>query len=381
MLVHKEKAMSERIFENASILVGEDLSVVEGSLTVRNGLIEEIEEGDPTKPGTDLNGAFIIPGFINGHTHLGDSVEKGLYLSKSQKEVVGSNGKKFKALGRNSDEAKIEAMKESLSEMKDSGTLAHLDFRENGIAGLKLIKEAEDEDIDTIILSRPTQMNEIERILETSDGIGLPSHDFLPPDKIRDIAKRTSKAGKLLSIHVSETEYDHEKSLEETGKTEIQRALELDPTFLVHGTWATDEDLRRIKEANVPLVLCSRSNSLLSVGLPPIKQAMEEGVELWLGTDNVSVCPPIMFQELSHAWSALRLQSKDAGSREARKLLKAATVNPADTLETRAGPIEEGAKASFIILSKKRNIRRCEDPYVNIVNRGRVDNVRTIFNP
>lgn len=149
---------------------------------------------------------------------------------------------------------------------------------------------------------------------------------------------------------------------------------------MVHGVHSTEEDLRAMKKDGVPLVLCPRANSLLGVGLPPIKEALENGVEIWLGTDNATVCSPDMFRELSFAWSILRLQSNEAGKEEARELLKAATVNPARSLDL-FGLLEEGEEAGFVVLSRERNLDRCEDPYVGIVSRATRDNVEMIYSP
>lgn len=370
--------MSGKIFEKAVILTGRDLEPVEGYMRVRDGVIEEIREGDPPESGVDLNGSFIMPPFVNAHTHLGDSVCRGIYQNRAQADVVGGGGVKFKALSGSSDREKIEAMGESLRMMRGSGTLAHLDFRENGVEGTRLLRNAKDELVRSIILSRPTSEEDFEELLRKSDGVGLPSLDFLPSEDLDRLSERVSGAGKLLSFHVSETREAHEGSLKARGETEIDRALEFDPSFLVHGTWATRGDLQSLSREGMPLVLCPRANSLLSVGIPPIHQALEEGVRLWLGTDNVCVSPPDMLRELSFAWAMLRLQSEGVGSSEARELLKAATVNPAIDLNLDFGPLEEGGRASFLVLSRDENLRRCGDPYEAIVNRARTGDIRGV---
>lgn len=373
--------MEERIFENATIMTGKELEPIDGYLRIADGTIKEISAGTPQKSGVDLDKAFILPIFINSHTHLADSVKKDLYTGKTQPEVVEEDGEKFKALEEAGFEEKIRSIRDCLVEMKEAGTLAHCDFREEGIMGAKLLNTAEVEDVESIVLTRPKNGDEIEELLVESDGIGLPSLDCLSVQEIERISKLVSVSDKFLSFHVSETELSHEKSLKDFGESEISRALEFDPSFLVHGTWASREDLRDMREENVPLVLCSRANALLGNGVPPIKEALEEGVELWLGTDNVTVSPPDMFQEMSFAWSLLRLKSETAGVKEARELLKAATVNPMDDFKLSFEPINEGNKASFVVISRKFNLRNCENPFVGIVNRARVDNVEMVYFP
>jgi len=45
----------------------------------------------------------------------------------------------------------------------------------------------------------------------------------------------------------------------------------------------TEEDLESISENDVPLVICPRANSILNDGIPPIEEALDKGVELWMG--------------------------------------------------------------------------------------------------
>ncbi len=370
--------MTERIYKNAVILEGKSLDLVRGYLKIQDNIIKQIGTDNPPKSGVDMGGAFILPPLVNAHTHLADSVRKEIYRAKKQPEVVRKDGEKFKVLRKASDEEKIDSIKKELFEMKESGILAHCDFRENGLHGMNLLKKAQDSLIKSIILARPSEDEDIEKLVLEADGIGLPSLDSFSEDKISKIANMVSDKDRLLSFHVSETKSARKSSIEDYGKSEIERVMKYDPTFLVHGTWASDEDLRGLVRENIPLVLCPRANSLLSDGLPPIRKALDEGVSILLGTDNVSVCSPDLFRELSFAWSVLRLQSSEAGREEAKELLKAVTVNPLDFLDLPFRPVEVGNRASFIVLSRKNNLSRLDDPYVGIVNRARRENVEGI---
>lgn len=373
--------MPQQVFSNGIILAGKDLERVEGYLIVQDNQIKEIGEGQPPKRGIDLHKGFIIPSFINSHTHLADSVRKDIYIGKSQAEVVGVGGEKFSVLESSSRESKIKAIKSSIRDMTRTGTVAHCDFRESGKDGVRLLKEASESAVKSIILSRPKNSDETKDLLEISDGIGLPSLESFPPSEMKKISAQASKSGKIFSIHAAETKEAQESSIKNTGKTEIRRSLEFDPTFLTHGAWASDEDLTLLSKGGVPLVVCGRSNHLLSAGTPPISRAMEEGVEIWIGTDNATVCQPNMFRELSFDWTLLRKDNPRAGSEEARTLLKAATINPSEGLGLSFGVIEEGSKAVFTVLGRRENLRNLKNSYVGIVSRARVDNIRMVSCP
>ena len=60
--------MGEVVFRNARIVLGDE--VIEGSVSVKDGVIAAIESG-PAKSGKDLDGDYLIPGLVELHTdHL-----------------------------------------------------------------------------------------------------------------------------------------------------------------------------------------------------------------------------------------------------------------------------------------------------------------------
>jgi cytosine/adenosine deaminase-related metal-dependent hydrolase len=367
------------ILSNAVILEGEELEITRGYLVIKDGTVEKISEGEPSKRSTDLHGAFILPPFINSHTHLADGVAKEIYLGKRQPEVVGPEGSKFQVLNSTPEKDLAQAIALTLKDMLSTGTLAHCDFREGGVKGVKLLNQAPRGWTKSIGLGRPTSVGEAREILKYSDGIGLPSLRALPWPVMREIAKIARDQNKIFSVHVGETAEEQKASIKEFGKGEVERALELNPSFLVHATWAQEDELAPIKRAKVPLVFCPRANSLLSVGIPPLSLALKMGVKFYLGTDNACVCQPDLFQELAFAWAILRNTSPDVKGEEARQLLKAATLEPLTTFDLPWGSIQPGNPATFLVLARKNNLNYLKNIYSGIVNRARADNLKWIF--
>ena len=73
------------ILKNISILYGNDLKFIEKTnVQVAGDTFQKISS--KTKPSknkfVDCNGLLLIPGFINSHTHIGDSVAKDIALNK-----------------------------------------------------------------------------------------------------------------------------------------------------------------------------------------------------------------------------------------------------------------------------------------------------------
>jgi len=370
--------MARQVFYNATLLEGEGLDVTHGYIVIKDGKIEKIGEGTPRTRGIDIKRGFVLPPFVNAHTHLADAISKELYLGKSQPQVVGPRGAKFRELERACREL-VGTIRTIIHDMLRSGTLAHCDFREGGLAGVRILRKASTTSVRSVILGRPSKLSELNDLLRACDGVGLPSIDAFEPSAVKEIARNVRKAGKIFSVHVAETEEVQELSFEKTGKSEVERALELRPSFIIHSTWASDGDLLMLKKAHVPVVFCARANSLLGVGIPPILRASRSGVKFCIGTDNAAVCQPDMFGELSFDWACMRRENSGVGDEEARELLRAAIIEPLSIFNLPWKPLQEGAPATFLILSRRHNLVGLKNVHAGLVNRARADNVSAIL--
>ncbi|MFQ6130289.1 MAG: amidohydrolase family protein [Candidatus Hadarchaeaceae archaeon] len=362
--------MVKRVFSNATILEGEELELTQGYLVIRDGSIEKISEGSPPGRAIDLKRGFILPPFVNAHTHVADSVVKELYLGRTQPQAVGPGGEKFRALDSYSRSELLASIRSTFQDMSRTGTIAHCDFREGGARGVELLRKASHKAVKSIIMGRPSTLEELGIVLKKSDGIGLPSLDAFDDEGLRSIADQTKRAKKFLSVHVAELPSD---------RNEVELALELRPSFIVHATHANEGDFVSARKNSVPVVFCPRANSLLGVGVPPIQLALATNTRFCLGTDNTMVCQPNMFEELSFAWACLRRADPAAGGEEARKLLKAATIEPLKLFNLPWGPIGEGGSATFMVLSRGDNLTNLTNVYAGLVNRARADNIRAIY--
>jgi cytosine/adenosine deaminase-related metal-dependent hydrolase len=211
---------------NGIILKGQDLFPSKENIVVDDGKIIEISKDAKEGRIIDVDGAVVCPSFINGHIHIGDSIIKdegyGLTLSEMVKPP---NGVKHVALGNASDEDLTEAMKESMWEMVKSGTTHFIDYREGGIKGVKLLKEAsKDIPIKPIILGRDDSFygddpdlgkvkKAIRKLLKVADGIAPSGFGEITNDVANLITDECSKQGKISSIHVAESESNQIESL------------------------------------------------------------------------------------------------------------------------------------------------------------------------
>ncbi len=312
-----------------------------GYIGFKNEKITEIREGNPEKK--SLTKGIIIPTLINSHTHIGDFFIKKLNFNlpkNIRKLVEPPNGIKHKLLSETPEKVIINGMKESIDIMLKSGISKFIDFRENGILGIKQLKKAINnyKNISPLILSRPKQLNynkeEINKILENSQGIGLSSITDWDYSEISKIAKHTKIKNKIFSIHASERIREN-----------IDDILELKPNFLIHMNYATESDLIRVKENNISIVICPRSNRFFN--LKPNYKLMEKlDINIMLGTDNAMLNSPNILNELTY-------YKKISKNRSIEKLLNMITYNPRKALNLDYNIHDVKLSNEFIVLDYK----------------------------
>ena len=259
---------------------------IEGYVRTDDGKIIEITEGKCPFD-NDIKG-LIVPSMVNSHTHCADGglkVAPGLSLEDL---VAPPNGLKHKYLRDLSDAFLIDTMKKYSTASRRNGIGTFIDFREGGIAGCELLRKASPE---AIILGRPAfggyDAEEIDGILKVADGIGLPSISDMRFEDIEAIADHVRRSNGMFSIHVSER-----------IREDIDAALSLDPAFIIHMVESTDSDITKCAEAEVPIVVCARSN-LYFEKVPPIKRMVDMGADVAIGTDNAMFCEPDLRAEAS----------------------------------------------------------------------------------
>lgn len=265
----------------------------------KNKIVETGRGGPPKKP---ICNGLVVPTFVNAHTHIGDSFirKKDIRLPRNVEELVAPlHGLKHRMLNEASDDEIIAGMRESIDTMMQTGVNCFCDFRENGIKGVNQLKNAlKNTNISSLILSRPERLgynkDEVELLLKNSDGMGVSSISDWDYSELEKVAKHAKKREKMFAMHASER-----------AREDIDLILDLMPDFLVHMICATESDLVRVRDNNIPIVVCPRSNAFF--GLKPNIELMKQvGVAITLGTDNAMLNPPNVLDEIKCLKTILR---------------------------------------------------------------------------
>lgn len=361
-------------------LIGKELNLRKNIyLTLSEGKIREISAQKPSEKVVELSSSLIVPGFVNGHTHIADSFakEQGLGM-KIEKIVAPPDGLKHRLLRETQTETKLKGINWAVKEMISGGITGFIDFREAGKKGIRLLERGlSGKEIEGKILGRPLSKHKIKEVLSISDGIGLSSLNNFSDHRLKVIKQTVQKEEKLVAYHASETAELRKESIELHGESDIIRGIrKIHPNFIVHGTHASKKDIKYLKREEVPVIVCPRANAYLGEGIPPIKKFVNEGIKLCIGTDNVMLNAPNLFREFDYLFRIGRLQGITL---HPKKILKMVTVNPGKLLEN-PHYLEEGAPADFFLFELEApNVRGVSSPYTALVLRGSKKNVKSTY--
>ena len=259
-------------YVSGQIYNGEEFTY--GYLGFEEGLITDTGTG--SKKDAIAKG-IIIPTFANAHTHIGDAVIQDEIQGSLEEVVAPPSGLKHRVLGNTRPETMIETMRTMAKQMLHAGIEHFCDFREGGIEGVRLLKEALGEShLKPKILGRPKRMTyveeEMKNLLESVDGIGLSSISDWPGNDLKQTAKHAKREKKSFALHASERK-----------REDIDAVLDLKPDFLVHMNEASEQDLSICADNEVPIVVCPRSEVFFG-HIPDIPRMLEKGLCLALGT-------------------------------------------------------------------------------------------------
>lgn len=369
------------------VLKGQDLTPVRENIVIDDGKIIEMAKDVCEGKIIDATDSIVCPTFLNGHTHIGDSIIKDEGYGLSLGEMVKPpNGVKHKALANAEDGEIIDAMKKSMWDMFESGTTHFIDYREGGIKGVELLRKASKNlPVTPVILGRDDSFYgqdpdlkkvkiAIRKLLKLADGIALSGFGEISDEVASLITSECRKAGKISSIHVAESMHLQDDSLRDFNKTEIQRGVGADFDQLVHCTNPRNNDLELIKNSNV--VVCPRANATLNVGVAPLNEMFSKGIKPLLGSDNLMLNSPNLFRELEFSLKIMSVYYKNYLN--PKDLLKTATTNICNFEINRyiEKPVIDVNQEANLFISKKYS----KNPYLNIINRCGTKDILYIMN-
>ncbi len=173
---------------------------------------------------------------------------------------------------------------------------------------------------------------------------------------LRAIQRLADDLGIGLTMHIAETPFSLENArarfgvgdlafLEQTGFLET-------PTLAVHCVHLTPHDLRILRARRVAVSHNPTSNMYLAAGVAPVPQMLQAGIPVGLATDgpasnnNQNMIEALKFAALLH-----KVHTLDPTAITAEQALEMATIGAAEALwlEREIGSLEPGKRADVIV--------------------------------
>jgi len=408
----KEAVSVDLLVRGATIItMDSERHVIEnGYLAVRGDEIVSIGQnpgafsakGLIAKQTIDANGKLILPGLINGHTHIPMVLMRGLKDDVTLDEWLRKYI--FPAEARNVTEDYVRwGSRLALAEMIRGGTTTFADMyyfedaeaEETKAAGLRgFLGET------WIDFPAPDNKNEDEMIAYTEKFLkkwqGDPLiHAAVAPHSIYTCSEKTLKDAAGLArkyhapilIHVAEMRKEYVDSLDKNGATPVQyleRIAFLGPDVLAaHCIWTDYTDMKILADRQVGCVHNPSSNMMLASGVAPVVDQRAAGMRVGLGTDGPSGSNNDldMMEEMDLASKLQKITRMDPRALGAKGALEMATIEGARALhmEKEIGSLEPGKKADFMILNLDTpNAVPIYDVYSQIVYALKASEVETV---
>lgn len=358
-----------------------DIGITNGKITAIENRINS--QADKT---IDGKGKFVMPGLVNCHTHVYQSLIEGIgydmhfnpwnlrylipIISNMNPEHAYVSG----------EVAAIEMIKsgttsfsdhwylhtdfeniESVTEAFDvSGLRSHIvfGFLNESFAGRKNSHSTQD-----VIKEEKELLSTAEKFVKrrqgwhrTTTGLGPGSTEDVGTELFKSIISLGKKLDITLVTHIAGWVEIVSRSLEKYKLRDLEYAHSLgftgEKSIALHGVWLSEDEIRLAAETGTKIVHNPVANMHLGYGIAPVTQMINSGIMVGLGTDGAASYTYDMFEIGKTAAMLQKVYKMDAEALTAEKAIQMLTIDGADVLglEKTTGSVEIGKQADIIII-------------------------------
>ena len=368
---------------------GRDI-IDDGAVAVEDGTIADVgvaREVAGRHPGAqviDCTGRTIVPGLVNTHTHLFQTLLKGLgddmVLRDWFMEMTGPSAVQltFTDVLAAARHGCVESIRSGVTTLVDF-MYAHprpgladavvQAFRETGIRGVVargyITVGAGAEVPRELVEHLDDALADARRLIRENNTAASRVRVGLAPCMIWTVDEQTLVATRevadaeraLITMHVSETDFEIENSLRRFGLRDtelLERAGLLGPDVLaVHCVQCNRRDIDILRAHGVSVSHNPCSNAYLASGFAPVPEMIRQGITVGLATDgpasnnNQNLIQSMKFAALIHKGN-----HRDPRLVTAEKVMEMATIDGAEAIgmANQIGSLEVGKKADFVLL-------------------------------
>jgi 5-methylthioadenosine/S-adenosylhomocysteine deaminase len=397
------------LIRNATILTMNDrLDIIEGAVTVSGARIASVgaEPDSPCEHVVNARGAYLLPGFIQTHVHLCQTLFRSYADDMPLLEWLRRRIWPMEAA--HSPSTLRAAVRLAAAELLLSGTTTALTMEtvhdtdivfetlaEIGLRATvgKCMMDSDDDVPSRLREDTQRSIDESVALRKRWEGAagGRLRAAFAPRFAVscsrhllEAVASLSANDGVLVHTHASESrdEVDVVRRLS-GGLSNLEylaaTGLASDRLCAAHCVWVSEAEQALLAEHDVKVLHCPGSNLKLGSGIAPVVEMRQRGICVSLGADGAACNNHLdMFDEMRLA-ATLQAVRRAPGALTARDALWMATREGARALglEDEVGSIEPGKRADLILVDRDRaHLAPDADPWSTLVYAARGTDVR-----
>ena len=380
----------------------------DGAVAIRSGRIvavgqrAELEAKYAALENIDASGKVIMPGLINGHTHVPMTLFRGLADDLDLNEWLTKYI--FPAEAKNVTEDFVRTGTQlGLAEMIRGGTTTYCDmyYFEDAIAD-ETAKAGVRGVLGETVIDFPVADNKTyaeglvytERFVKKWQGHSLITPAIAPhapytvsEEHLKAARAFSDRTGAPIVTHISETRREVDDLTKSKGASPIAYLARIgflnERVIAAHVVFPNVEEIAILKRLGVGVVHNPQSNMKLASGVAPVPQMLAEGLSVGLGTDGAASNNDLnMWEEMDTAAKLHKVSSGDPKVLSALQALEMATIRGARALhlEREIGSLEDGKRADLIIVDLDAlNQTPLYNIYSHLVYATKAADVRTVI--
>ena len=377
--------------------------IVRGDAIVAVGPRSELEGRYLAVQTIDAKGKLVLPGFINGHTHVPMTLLRGLrndvmlndwlykYIFPAEAKNV---NEEFVRWGTRL--AAAEQIRSGVTTFADMYYFEDAVAEETKAAGMRGVLG------ETFIdfpapdnKSEAEMLGYAEKFLKKWQGDPL-IHAAPAPHSIYTCSQKTLQDTATLArkyhapilIHVAETKKEWDDSQKRNGMSPVQyldKVGVLGPDVVAaHCIFVDETDRKILAQRQVGCVHNPSSNMMLASGVSPVSEMRTAGVAVGLGTDGPagSNNDLDLMEEMDLAAKLAKITKMDPLALNAEAVVAMATIEGAKALhmENQIGSLEPGKKADLVLIGLDQpNAVPMYDVYAQLAYALKASDVQTVI--
>jgi len=384
--------------------------ILQGDLLIEGDRITQLGICD-VKAGTEIDARdkIILPGFIQTHTHLCQTLFRNQADDLSLMDWL---RQRIWPLEAAHDEDSItisaqlgiaELFKCGTTTILDMGTVHLTDFifevaQATGIRAIigKALMDAGADVPAKLIESGQAAMQEVQNLIRDWHGAenGRLQYALTPrfllscsKELLYDVKALSQEKKLLIHTHAAESREEIKLIARQTGAGNIEYFCDIGLTgpnlCLAHCIWITEDEMNLLQRTETKVLHCPSANLKLASGIAMVPEMLAKGITVSLGADGAPCNNNLdIFTEMRLAALIQKYRLEDPRALPAQRVVEMATIEGARTIgqDYDLGSLELGKKADIAILDLNTvHSQPGNNIYAQLVYSARAENVETVL--